>query len=96
MRISNTDSFSTSDLVLVTGANGHIAQHIIDQLLSLPPRIRATLRSSAKIEEIYQAFEAQGFEVAELKKRLELIVISDMTPEGVFDEALRGSPPYNP
>lgn len=49
------------DLVLVTGANGHVAQHIVDQALDDPngPRVRGTVRSAATRDSILQHYRQQ-------------------------------------
>lgn len=83
-------SFTSKDLVLVTGANGHTAQHVVDQLLALPsaPRVRGVVRSQARVAEIRKYYKDLD------PQRLDLVVVKDMTPEGAFDEALQG--PSNP
>ena len=80
-------SFVTRDLVLVTGANGHVAQHVVNQLLSLPisPRVRGTVRSERKASEL-RAFYAD--KIAE--GVFDVFVVDDMTADGAFDEALVG------
>jgi NADPH-dependent methylglyoxal reductase len=46
--------FSASDIVLVTGANGHVAQHVVEQLLARPdgPAVRATVRSESSAAQL--------------------------------------------
>lgn len=81
-------TFTDSDLVVVTGANGHVAQHVISQLLSshAPVRIRGTVRSSIVVQKLYAAFEpfiSSG--------RLEIAIVPDLTVDGAFDDALQGA-----
>ncbi|EGD96059.1 hypothetical protein TESG_03519 [Trichophyton tonsurans CBS 112818] len=79
-------AFTDSDLVVVTGANGHVAQHVISQLLSshTPVRIRGTVRSSMVAQKLYAAFEpfVSG-------GRLEIAIVPDLTVDGAFDDALQ-------
>lgn len=83
-----TYSYSPSDLVLVTGANGHVAQHFVDQLLAIPggPRVRGTVRLEASAKQISAFYAVRGIQ----SKRLEFVVVPDMIKEGAFDEAVKG------
>lgn len=78
-----------SSIILVTGANGHVAQHIISQLLSLPenerPRIRATVRSDASAAGLKSAFPSH---IA--SGTLEFAYIPEIAAPGAFDEAVNG------
>jgi nucleoside-diphosphate-sugar epimerase len=80
--------YNNSDLVLVTGANGHVAQHVVDQLIDLPsgPRIRATVRSAATAQQIKSFYEGKG----SAKGRLDIVIIPDIVKPGAFDDAVRG------
>lgn len=79
-------SFSSSDIVLVTGANGHVAQHMISQLLSLSPspQVRATVRSASSKADVTQAFKKSVQE-----GQLDLRIVEDITVEDAFDDVLR-------
>jgi NADPH-dependent methylglyoxal reductase len=81
-------TYNPSDLVLVTGANGHVGQHVVDQLLTLPqgPRVRATVRSGATAKQISSFYE----EKPSAKGRLEVVVIPDIVKAGAFDGAVKG------
>lgn len=80
-------SFSTTDVVLVTGGNGYVAQHVISQLLSLPsgPKVRATVRSTSSITTLSQVFS-----LTVEKGQLEVQIVEDITIEGAFDNIVRG------
>jgi len=70
--------------VLVTGANGFVALHVITQLLEKGYKVRGTVRSDAKGEwlvEYLAKFGAGSFEYA---------IVKDITEEGVFDNAIQG------
>ena len=79
-------SYKQSDFILVTGANGFIAQHIVDQLLGRPtgPRVRATVRSEGTAKQITSFY-------ADLcaKGRLEVVVIPDIATPGAFGDAVK-------
>lgn len=89
-------SYSPSDLVLITGANGHVAQHVVDQYLAMPngPRVRATVRSEKSVQQIttfYSKDVATG--------RLEVVRVADITQKDAFDDVVRGKafePPFIP
>jgi uncharacterized protein YbjT (DUF2867 family) len=87
MSQSAAHSYKQADLVLVTGANGFIAQHVVDQLLARPtgPRVRATVRSDGTAKQI-TSFYADLF----AKGRLEVVVIPDIAKPGAFDDAVKG------
>ncbi|KAF7986860.1 hypothetical protein HWV62_12588 [Athelia sp. TMB] len=82
------NTYTQSDLVLVTGANGHVAQHVVDQLLALPggPRVRATVRSAGTAATITQFYQDKPHAVG----RLEVVVVPDIVVPGAFDEAVKG------
>jgi nucleoside-diphosphate-sugar epimerase len=80
-------TFQKSDIVLVTGGNGHVASHVIQQLLALSngPTVRTTVRSvssAAQLETFFGEASKSG--------KLEVVPITDITLEGVFDNALQG------
>lgn len=80
--------FTSNDLVLVTGANGHVAQHVVDQLLQIPngPRVRGTVRREATVNEIKHHYEGKI-----PAGRLEVVVVEDLTAPGAFDAAMTGA-----
>lgn len=80
-------SFTPADLVLVTGGNGYVAQHVVDQLLRQPgqPRVRATVRSAKSAQQIKDCF-AQDISSG----RLSVALVPDIVVEGAFDECLDG------
>ena len=78
--------FSASDIVLVTGGNGYVAESLIDQLLSMPsgPVVRATVRRDDA-----GTYLAKGFHSAVLSHRLQVVRVDDITADGAFDEAIK-------
>lgn len=79
-------TFTSSDLVLVTGANGHVAQHLICQLLALSPRVRGTVRSTDKVNQFKEVFPKEHE-----TGRLEIVVVPEITVDGAFDAAIKGT-----
>jgi hypothetical protein len=76
---------SPAHRILLTGANGYIATHILKQLLAAPAQhsIRAVVRSPAKINDVKAVFSGIN------QTRLDFAVVPDMTVKGAFDEALK-------
>ena len=81
------EDFSPSSRVLVTGANGHVAQHVLAQLLSRPaaarPKVRATVRSESSgsgLATVFQHHIASG--------ELEIVHVPDIVASSAFDGAI--------
>ncbi len=72
-------------LVLVTGANGWIASHVVDQLLQAGFNVRGTSRDASKAEWL-QDYVAETYGT----QRFEVAVVPDMSVEGAFDDAVKG------
>ncbi len=70
--------------VLVTGASGFIASHIVAQLLSAGHRVRGTVRDPTKTSRHSHLTALPGAE-----ERLELVG-ADLLTEGAFDDAVAG------
>jgi NAD(P)-dependent dehydrogenase (short-subunit alcohol dehydrogenase family) len=85
--VMSQSAYKQSDLVLVTGANGFIAQHVVDQLLALPagPRVRATVRSDGTAKQIASFYADNPL----AKGRLEVVVIPDIAKPGAFNDAVK-------
>ncbi|KAF1958442.1 NAD(P)-binding protein [Byssothecium circinans] len=77
--------------ILITGANGYIASHIISQLLSssTPHSIRAVVRSQSKVEDVKAVFPSAS------SAQLDFAIVPDITAPGAFDEALKSDPPFD-
>ncbi|KZT50819.1 NAD(P)-binding protein [Calocera cornea HHB12733] len=69
--------------VLVTGANGYVALHIVNQLLEDGYAVRGTVRSTSKGEWMKSKFASFG-------AKFEYSIVEDISKEGAFDEALKG------
>ena len=72
-------------LVLVTGANGFIGSHVVDQFLAASYRVRGTVRSESKGAWVQELFDKKYG-----PKKFEIAIVPDMTKPGAFDEAMKG------
>jgi len=70
-------------LVLLTGASGYIAAHVLDILLQRGYKVRCTVRSQDKFEKILAKYPGK-------KDQLELAIVKDIAVAGAFDEAVKG------
>lgn len=72
-------------IVLVTGATGYIASHIVHNFLQLGYRVRGTVRSSEKASQttkLYSSLVPNG--------HYEPAIVADMAEDNAFDEAIKG------
>lgn len=73
------------DRILVTGASGFIAKHIVLKLLQSGHRVRGTVRDFAKGEALQQTMVQYGAPVDRLS-----VVVADLTRDKGWDEAVSG------
>ncbi|EJD54268.1 putative NAD dependent epimerase/dehydratase [Auricularia subglabra TFB-10046 SS5] len=71
--------------VLLTGASGFIAAHVMDQLLKKGFWVRATVRNEKKKQEILDA-------LPEYTSQLEFVLVPDIAKKGAFNEAVKAEP----
>ena len=80
-----------SDLVLVTGATGFIAQHCILQLLEAGYAVRGTTRSAGRTEEIAAVLSPALSDDARARLATDLTVVAaDLTSDVGWDDAVAG------
>ncbi|TDZ20576.1 Aldehyde reductase 2 [Colletotrichum orbiculare MAFF 240422] len=72
--------------VLVVGANGFIASHVVNQLLRFGYRVRGTVRDPAK-----NAWLPVLFDNTYGKGNFELLAVPDLMRDGALDEAVKGA-----
>jgi nucleoside-diphosphate-sugar epimerase len=72
-------------LVLLTGANGLIGSHIVDQLLQCGYRVRGTVRSLKRCSWMEPLFASRH-----ANSSLEIIEVADINAPGCYDSALKG------
>lgn len=65
------------DKVLVTGANGFLAVHVVKAFLDHGYSVRGTIRSPAKGVHLHKIFSSHG-------NRFETVVVKDITQVGLF------------
>ncbi|KAF1347002.1 hypothetical protein BDV97DRAFT_358302 [Delphinella strobiligena] len=71
--------------VLVTGSNGYLASHVVDQLLAADYKVKGTVRSEQKGEWLTKYFsEKYG------AKKFELVIIPDLSKQDALTDALKG------
>lgn len=84
LRQRNMAQTNSQKIVLVTGINGYIAQHIGLQLLEQGYTVRGTTRSvSAKDQLFNEAFK-------DYKSQFQHYIVPDITAPGAFDDAVKG------
>lgn len=71
--------------VFVTGANGLIGSHVIDQLLKKGYNVRGTVRDAGKAKWLNEYFDAKYKDA-----KLELVSVPDMRVEGCYDSVVDG------
>lgn len=82
----NETAFPAGSLVLVTGASGYMATHIVDQLLLAGYHVRGTVRDEKKAAwttEFYSARYGAG--------KFSAIIVPEMSITGAFDNAVKGN-----
>jgi len=86
MSKSTEYALEPGSLVVVSGANGNIASHVVDKLLQLGFRVRGTVRSKDRGGWIADHFGAKyGAD------KIEVVEVPDMGAPSAFDEAVRGA-----
>ncbi|KZO93927.1 NAD(P)-binding protein, partial [Calocera viscosa TUFC12733] len=76
-------------LIVVVGITGYIASHTGLQALKAGYRVRGTVRSMAKAEQLRAAYEKEGVDVS--PEKLEFVTLDDLTSEAQFDAAFAGA-----
>ncbi|KAI0847001.1 putative NADPH-dependent methylglyoxal reductase GRE2 [Daldinia vernicosa] len=76
--------------VLLTGANGYIAQHVLSQLFEAGFSVRAVARSESKIDVLKKSFSKYVD-----TPQLDFGVVPDITVPGAFDDVLVSNPPFD-
>lgn len=75
---------ASGETVLVTGANGFIALHILGRLLERGYNVIGTVRSQDKANEIYKKFQTDSSD-----PKLKIEIIPDIIKAGAFDHLLQ-------
>jgi len=75
--------------VLLTGASGYIGKHITLRLLTDGYQVRASVRNSAKADEVLAAMKAHLPASFDLEKKLSFVEL-DLEKDAGWDEAIKG------
>lgn len=73
--------FPVGGLILITGANGHVASNIVTEALALGFRVRGTVRTEDKIAALKMVFKNPNYSS---------VLIEDMHTPDAFDDAVQG------
>lgn len=76
-------AIAPGNTVLVTGANGFLAVHVVDAFLRHGYSVRGTVRSPRKGAHLHNLFSSYG-------DKFETVIVKDITEEGAFDEVVKG------
>lgn len=85
MSLPSNSVLPAGSLILVTGVNGLVGSHVVDQLLTYGFKVRGTVRSVEKygwMTELYNKKHAGG--------RFELVQVADLDKIGSLDSAIKG------
>ena len=74
--------------VLLTGANGFVGSHILEQLLLRGLSVRAVVRSQSKAVQVLSDFPNFG-------SQLDFGIVPDITAPGAFNEVVQSTPPFD-
>ena len=74
---------TSGQTILITGASGFIATHIVEAFLTAGYNVRGTVRSQQTADRVRQTF-------ANYASQLELVVVPDVAKPGAFNEAVKG------
>ena len=86
MSFSGDRAIPTGSLVVVSGANGFIASHVVDQLLQSGYRVRGTCRNIPRSEWTVRFFNGKYGD-----GKFELAEVPDMGAPGAFDKVVKGA-----
>jgi len=76
------------ELVLLTGATGHIGLRVLVDALEAGYHVRAAVRSQSKGDKILAAPSIKKLNPG---NKLEFVIVPDMLAEGAYDEAIKGA-----
>lgn len=74
--------------MLLTGANGFIASHVLSDILARGWSVRAIVRSQAKADQVVSDFPNHG-------SQLDTGIVPGITAPVAFDEVVKSTPPFD-
>ena len=78
-----SNGISSGQTVLITGASGFLAAHILNEFLDHGYDVRGTVRSEETAAKVRKTHARYG-------DKLSFVVVEDVAEPGAFDEAVRG------
>lgn len=84
-------SATTPKRVLLTGANGYLAQHILSQFLAAGHSVRGVVRSASKATQLQTSPAFSSYP----SSQLDFAVVPSMTAPGAFDQVLQSDRPFD-
>ncbi|KAF9647543.1 NAD(P)-binding protein [Thelephora ganbajun] len=81
-KLKRMPAIAPGSKVLVTGANGFLATHVVKAFLDRQYSVRGTVRSQEKGDHLHKLFSSHG-------NKFETVVVKDITQEGAFDEVIK-------
>jgi nucleoside-diphosphate-sugar epimerase len=76
-------SSPSQQIILITGASGFVAAHILTSFLEKGYNVRGTVRSPSSAQNVKESHAKYG-------DKLTFVIVPDITVEGAFDEAVKG------
>lgn len=77
---------SAKELVLISGVNGYIAARVVEAFLAAGVAVRGTVRNIASADGMKKVFAER-----KLAADFEVVEVKDITVDGAFDAAVRGT-----
>ncbi|KAL2060523.1 hypothetical protein VTL71DRAFT_9164 [Oculimacula yallundae] len=74
--------------VLLTGANGFVGSHVLEQFLLAGHSVRGIVRTQSKAQQVLADFPTLG-------SQLDFGIVPDITSPGAFDEVVKSNPPFD-
>jgi len=74
---------ASSEPVLVTGASGFVAAHVLNEFLEHGYSVRGTVRSEETASKVRRTHAKYG-------DKLSFAIVKDVAAPGAFDEAVKG------
>ena len=86
-QLTSSSKPKSSQVILLTGASGFVAAHVLNSLLQHGYKIRGTVRSEAAADKVRKTHSHLLNDDA---SRLTFAIVPDLAATGAFDEAVRG------
>lgn len=90
MSTSSKRAVPEGSTVLVTGANGFLGSHVVEQFLRYGYKVRAAVRNPSK-----ESWAVDLFGKLYGKENFELVAVPDFTIEGAYNEFAKGKSPLH-